>query len=105
MRFGSSMSVFNATFTVEDHKKAKENADKIEKRKQDFDREEKFLKETKPKLKKLQDLEKSGKVEHRDIVDLSNLCTKRTTSRSNLRGGIKELKKWGVVVTSTELDD
>jgi hypothetical protein len=116
----SSLSVFNATFKVVDKKKVKENADKIEKRKQDFDREEKFLIRTKPELQKkkvefekLQKLQQAITQKKQDIdqmyrrvdVALNQLRVKRITSRSNITHGIKELAGWGVEVTSTELED
>jgi hypothetical protein len=101
----SSLSVFNATFTIEDKKKAKERARDIERRKLDFAREEKFLSDTDSQYKKLKDLEKSGKASRRDITDLADLRGKRIGSRSNIEHGIKELKGWGVIVTSTKLND
>jgi DNA-binding transcriptional regulator GbsR (MarR family) len=105
MDFSSSLSVFNATFKIVDKKKVDENVDRIERQKLDFEKGERFLKETKPKLKKLKDLELSGKAQYRDIYDLAEIQIKRIISRSNLKHVIKELAGWGIVVTSTELDN
>ena len=116
----SSLSVFNATFKVVDQKKAKENEDKIKERKPDFDREEKFLKETKSefqkkkaefeKLQKLQQAitrkkQEIDQLHHKARTVFAQLRTKRITSRSNISKGITELAGWGVAVTSTELDE
>jgi hypothetical protein len=109
----SSLSVFNATFKVVDKKKAKEYAYQIEQRKQDFDREEKFLTETKSDFQKkkaeFEKLKKAGQTNSQSYIKTGNvlgmLRTKRITSRNNLQHGIEELKKWGIDATSTELGD
>jgi hypothetical protein len=109
MGFSSQMSVFNATFIIEDKKKAKANKEKIEKRKPTFIEEEQFLIKTKSEFEKkkaeFDKLEKAGGMPHRVVVDYNNLRTKRIGSRSNLRHGIKEFKEWGIIATSTELNN
>jgi hypothetical protein len=105
----SSLSVFNATFTVEDKKKAKENKHNIEKLKVLFIEEEQFLIKTKPEIKKKKEAfeksEKAGNTPRRLAVDYNELRTKRITSRANLKHGIKKFSEYGIVATSTELND
>jgi hypothetical protein len=105
----SSLSVFNATFRIEDQKKAKENKQKIEARKSVFIEEEKFLIRTKLEYKKkkveFEKLKKEGQTPRKLMVDLADLRTKRIGSRANLQHGIKEFRKWGIIATSTELNE
>ncbi|MDR1383433.1 MAG: hypothetical protein LBJ67_06255 [Planctomycetaceae bacterium] len=105
----ASLFVFNATFKVIDKKKADTNKQNIEKRKPVFIEEEKFLIKTKPEFQKkkreIEKLEKAGQFPRSLIVDYSNLRIKRIGCRSNLRHWIKEFKEWGIIATSTELDD
>ena len=109
----SSLSVFNATFKVVDKKRAKENKYAVEKWQQNFIDDEQFLIKTKDDYKKkkaaFERLEKSGQTTGQEYVKAGNglgvLRVRRITCRSNLKHVIKELAGWGIVVTSTELDN
>jgi Fe-S cluster assembly scaffold protein SufB len=112
MGFSSQMSVFNATFIVEDKKKAEANKQKIDMWKQDFDRNEKFLIQTKDDIKKKKELfeklEKEGQTVGQPFLKARNefgvLRSMRAVHRNQLVHGIEKLKKVGIIATSTELD-
>ncbi|MDR2117008.1 MAG: hypothetical protein LBP87_11580 [Planctomycetaceae bacterium] len=102
MSISSSLSVFNATFRVEDKKKAKEFARQIERWKENFIEEEQYLIRTKPELEQLK---KAAPSARKYLVDYNNLRVKRIGSRGNLTQAIKDFKRWGITATSTELQD
>jgi hypothetical protein len=129
MRFGSSMSVFNAIFTVEDNKKAEANKRDVENWKKKFVEAEKFLDRTKSELEqKKKDFEKK-EVKYKEKEDalfykdnkketdktyqeycranfaFAKILEDRRNNRSNIRYAIKEFKKWGIVAaTDVDLD-
>jgi hypothetical protein len=90
----SSLSVFNATFRIEDQKKAEEHKRNVENWKKKFIEDEQYLKRTKPELKK----KKAGHSYDRLRMD-------RILCRNRLEHAIREFKKWGIIATSTELKD
>jgi hypothetical protein len=104
-----SMSVFNATFTVEDKKKAEVNKRNVENWKQKFIDAEQYLIRTKPvlaeKKAKVEQLEKAGQDFNAAEISHTRLHNDRVMCRNQLKHAIGEFKKWGVKVTSTELDD
>jgi uncharacterized protein YxeA len=109
----SSLSVFNATFMVEDKKKAEENKQKAEKWKQSFMDDEQFLIKTKDeyqkKKEKFEKLEKAGQVERQAYIKAGNelgvLRVRRVTCRRNLIHGVKKLKDIGIIAISMELKE
>jgi hypothetical protein len=105
----SSMSVFNAAFTVEDKKKAEANKQNVENWKQKFIDAEQYLIRTKPvlaeKKAKVEQLEKAGQDTHVASSSYTRLHSDRNSYRILLRHAIKTFKEWGVKVTSTELGD
>jgi hypothetical protein len=109
----SQMSIFNATFTVEDKKKAEENKRNVENWKHKFDESEQYLIRTKPvlaqKKAEVEKLKRAGQTKGQDfhIAETSHkrLLTDRNLCRSQLKSAIKTFKEWGIKVTSTELKD
>ncbi|MDR2116053.1 MAG: hypothetical protein LBP87_06705 [Planctomycetaceae bacterium] len=109
MGFDSAMSVFNATFRVEDKKKAEANKQNVEDWKKKFIEDEQYLIKTKAEFKKkkaeFEKLEKVGQVPRKIMFDYTDIRTKRIYCRNRLEYAIREFGKWGIKVTSTELND
>jgi hypothetical protein len=119
-----SMSVFNATFKIEDKKKAEANKRDIESWKKKFIEAEEFLKRTKSEpMQKKKDFEKKEALfkkkenalyyethkkemdttfqEYRKaMVAFAKIKDDRSFNRSAIYHAIKEFKKWGVTATT-----
>jgi muramoyltetrapeptide carboxypeptidase LdcA involved in peptidoglycan recycling len=109
MGFLSQISVFNATFTIEDKKKAEVNKQNVENWKQNFVKDEQYLIRTKPvlaeKKARVEQLKKAGQDFSVAETSYKRLYTDRVLCRNQLKSAIKTFKEWGIKVESTELKD